>query len=157
MLVPYLAESALTFVPESEPGGEVYRLVRHVRDALEVGLPPALCARYFEVWLLKLSGVLPEEGTCAVCGEPIPPGDTLLDGGAGGLCHPPCAPRGGVVVPAAARGLLRAMRRLPLPQVAPLAGPDDEALAGVEALCRDARRRFLGHELKSYRFLSALA
>lgn len=156
MLVPYLAESALTFVPESEPGGEVYRLVRHVRDALEGGLPPTLCARYFEAWLLRLSGVLPDEGTCAVCGEPIPPGDALLDADAPGLCHPSCAPRGGVVVPSASRRLLQAMRRLPLPEVSPLAAPDAVALAGVEALCRDARRRFLGHELKSYRFLSAL-
>ncbi len=42
MLLPYLAESAPTFVPESEPGSDVYRLIRHVLDALEAGVdaPP---------------------------------------------------------------------------------------------------------------------
>ena len=61
MLLPYIAESALTFVPESELGGEVYRLVRHVLDALEAGVPAPLVTRYFETWLLRFAGVLDEE------------------------------------------------------------------------------------------------
>ncbi|MGZ5430001.1 MAG: DNA repair protein RecO C-terminal domain-containing protein [Thermoanaerobaculia bacterium] len=66
MLLPYLAESALTFVPESEPGGEVYRLVRHVLDALETGVDATLAARYFEVLLLFFAGLLPQDESCAL-------------------------------------------------------------------------------------------
>jgi DNA repair protein RecO len=120
MLLPYLAESALTFVPESEQGGDVYRLVRHVLDALAAGVPAPLAARYFEVWLLRFAGVLPEEDA-----------------------------------PAALQPILGAIRRLPL--VALSREPKwAAALGALEDVTRDARRSFLGHELKSYRFLTAL-
>jgi DNA repair protein RecO len=120
MLLPYIAESALTFVPESELGGDVYRLVRHVLDALEAGVPPPLATRYFETWLLRFAGVLDEEEVA----EP-------------------------------ARSVLASMRKSPLAALAkkpPAAG----ALEALEDLLREARRSFLGHELKSYRFLQTL-
>ena len=120
MLLPYLAESALTFVPESEQGGDVYRLVRHVLDALGAGVPAPLAARYFEVWLLRFAGVLPEEE----------------------------APEG-------VRTLLGVMRKLPLVALS-RKPPTPAALEALEDVTREARRTFLGHELKSYRFLGAL-
>jgi DNA repair protein RecO (recombination protein O) len=121
MLLPYLAESALVFVPESSPGDEVYRLVRHVLDALEARVPAGLAARYFEVWLLKFAGVLDEDEA-----------------------------------PPAARTLLAAIRKEPL-EVLARRLPPAGALEAVEDLVREARRSFLGHELKSYRFLGALS
>lgn len=154
MLLPYVAESALTFVPESEPGTEVYRLVRHVLDALLSGADPSLAARYFEVWLLRLSGVLPEGETCASCGEGIGPGEARMDAQAPGICHAACARRPVLLVGDDARRLLREIRRSPLPALAP--PPPPEALATVEAVAREARRSFLGHELKSYRLLGLL-
>jgi recombinational DNA repair protein (RecF pathway) len=120
MLLPYLAESALTFVPESEQGGEVYRLVRHVLDALSAGVPAPLAARYFEVWLLRFAGVLPEEDA-----------------------------------PAVVRPLLGAMRKLSLAALS-RKPPTPAALDALEDMTREARRAFLGHELKSYRFLDTL-
>jgi DNA repair protein RecO len=120
MLLPYVAESALTFVPESELGGEVYRLVRHVLDALEAGVPAPLAARYFETWLLRFAGVLDEEEVS----EP-------------------------------ARSVLASMRKLPLLALAKKPPPAG-ALEALEDLLREARRSFLGHELKSYRFLQSL-
>lgn len=120
MLLPYLAESALTFVPESEQGGDVYRLVRHVLDGLESGVPAPLAARYFEVWLLRFAGVLDEDGA-----------------------------------PEAARALLGSVRKLALADLA-RRPPPAGALEALEDLVREARRTFLGHELKSYRFLGAL-
>lgn len=153
MLLPYLAESALTFVPESEPGTEVYRLVRHVLDALLSSVEPGLAARYFEVWLLRLSGVLPEEERCATCGEPIGPGEARMDPRSPGICHAGCAGGAGLFVGEDARRLLRAIRRSPLPA---LGAPEPGALSTVEAVAREARRRFLGHELRSYRLLGLL-
>ncbi|MBK9062102.1 MAG: DNA repair protein RecO [Acidobacteria bacterium] len=120
MLLPYVAESALTFVPESELGGDVYRLVRHVLDALEAGVPAPLATRYFETWLLRFAGVLDEEEVA----EP-------------------------------ARGVLASMRRFPLLALAKKPPPAG-ALESLEDLLREARRSFLGHELKSYRFLQSL-
>jgi DNA repair protein RecO len=120
MLLPYLAESALTFVPESELGEDVFRLVRHVLDALESGVPAPLAARYFEVWLLRFAGVLPEDDASEET-----------------------------------RVLIGAMRRLSLLELS-RKPPTLPALGALERLTRDARRTFLGHELKSYRFLGAL-
>jgi DNA repair protein RecO len=120
MLLPYLAESALTFVPESEQGGEVYRLVRHVLDALSRGVPAPLAARYFEAWLLRFAGILPEEEA-----------------------------------PAGVRALLGLMRKASLVALSHKP-PTPEALEALEDVTREARRAFLGHELKSYRFLRSL-
>lgn len=153
MLLPYLAESALTFVPEAEPGNEVYRLVRHVLDALEGGCDPELAARYFEVWLLRFAGLLPQDESCAACGSPLADGAAFLDPEHTGFFDDGCAPRGAVPVPANARAFLRAVRRSPLPS---LARPPEAVLDALEAAAREVRRRFLGYELKSYRFLRAL-
>jgi DNA repair protein RecO len=116
MLLPYMAESLLTFVPDSDPGDEVYRLTRHVLDALLDGADPDLAARYFEIWMLRFAGLLPELSE----------------------------------IPEAARPVAAASLRRPLPEAGPFGRTD---LAAAEALCRSLRRDFLGHELKSYRFL----
>ncbi len=153
MLLPYVAESVLTFVPEAEPGNDVYRLVRHVLDALSAGVPAALAARYFEVWLLRFCGLLPEDSLCAVCGEEL--GESVrLDAEIPGFVMASCAGRRGIAVPNGARRLLRAMRHQPLTKLDVKAPAGD--LAALEDLSREVRRRFLGHELKSYRFLQAL-
>lgn len=119
MLLPYLAEHLLTFVPDSDPGEEIYRLTRHVLDALSEGADADLAARYFEVWLLRFGGLLPD-------------------------------PEG---IPQAARDLVAAVQRSPLPRVAEF---PQEALREAETFCRDIRREFLGYELKSYRFLGLM-
>jgi DNA repair protein RecO len=155
MLLPYLAESALTFVPEAEPGDEVYRLVRHVLDALRKGAPPVLASRYFEAWLLRFAGLLPEDGTCASCGEALPEGGVRLDPEIPGFVSPECAGRGAMPFPASARALLAAFRKSSLDSLA-ARRPDPAALETLDEVAREVRRRFLGHELKSYRFLGVL-
>ena len=159
LLLPYMAESALTFVPEAELGGDVYRLVRHVLDALGAGAPADLAARYFEVWLLKFAGLLPEESVCAACGEPLAAGDVRLDPQIPGFVSRECAGREMLAVPAAARTLLRSIRRSRLTAWldAGATRPREPELSAVDELAREVRRRFLGHELKSYRFLKSLS
>jgi DNA repair protein RecO len=155
MLLPYIAESAAVFVPEAEPGDEVFRLVRHVLAALRKGAPAALAARYFEAWLLRFAGLLPDDVVCAVCGDRLPPGAVLLDPEIPGFVSAECAGRGTIPVPASARALLTAIRKGSLEAVA--ARPAEAAALGaLDEVAREVRRRFLGHELKSYRFLGSL-
>lgn len=156
MLLPYIAESALTFVPEAEPGDEIYRLVRHVLDALRDGAPATLAARYFEAWLLRFAGLLPEDGVCAACGEPLPEGSVRLDPEIPGFISSECARRGAILVPAAARALLPAFRKGSLKSLA-ARRIEPSALAVLDEVAREIRRRFLGHELKSYCFLRTLS
>jgi len=155
MLLPYLAESAAVFVPEAEPGDEVFRLLRHVLSALREGVPAALAARYFEAWLLRFAGLLPGDAVCAACGGRLPPGAVRLDPEIPGFVSPECAGRGTLPVPASARGLLAAIAKGSLKEVS-ARRPDAAALGALDEVAREVRRRFLGHELRSYRFLGSL-
>ena len=55
------------FLPEHEPQDAVFRLVRMTVTALEQGCPLQLAACYFEVWMLRLSGVFPDLFVCSTC------------------------------------------------------------------------------------------
>lgn len=57
------------FLPEHEPQDAVFRLVRMTVRALEQGCPIELASCYFEVWMLRLSGVFPDLFTCSVCSK----------------------------------------------------------------------------------------
>lgn len=57
--VSYFAELLLEFSREEEESEHLFRLSLAVVEALGKG-PPALVARYFECWLLRLEGVLPD-------------------------------------------------------------------------------------------------
>jgi DNA repair protein RecO (recombination protein O) len=66
----YFADLLVEFLPDAEPNEAAYRLVRAALGALGEALDPFVVARYFEVWLLRLSGFYPDLKRCAVCGAP---------------------------------------------------------------------------------------
>jgi DNA repair protein RecO (recombination protein O) len=157
MLLPYVAESLSTFLPEAEAAPEAYRLARHVLDALEEGAPADLSARYFEAWLLRLAGLLPGGTECAACGRDLSTGGARFDAELPGLVGNECAPPGAVPVAGAALRLLAVVRRSRLDDLARRGAGDAASLRALDGLLREVRRRFLGHELKSHRFLESLA
>ena len=157
MLLPYLAESLSTFLPEGEAAPEAYRLARHVLDALEGGAPADLSARYFETWLLRIAGLLPGGVECASCGRDLGTGGARFDAELPGLVGNECAAPGAVAVPPAALRLLASVRRSRLDDLAARGEADPAGLRALEALLGEVRRRFLGHELKSHRFLETLS
>jgi DNA repair protein RecO len=55
------------FLPEREPQDAVFRLVRMTVRALEQGCPIEFASCYFEVWMLRLSGVFPDLFVCSSC------------------------------------------------------------------------------------------
>ncbi len=65
----YFAECISEFVQENYPSPLLFRLLLATLSAGETrGVSEAL-VRYFEIWLLKLSGLLPDYGYCSGCGE----------------------------------------------------------------------------------------
>lgn len=156
MLLPYVAESLSTFLPEAEAAPEAYRLARHVLDALDGGAPAPLAARYFETWLLRLAGLLPGGTECASCGRSLATGGARFDPELPGLVGNECAPPGSPPVSPSALRLLADVRRSRLDDLARRGAGDEEALRALDGLLREVRRRFLGHELKSHRFLDSL-
>lgn len=150
LLLSALAESLQTFVSDSDPAEPFYRLARHCLDALFTGAPADAVAAYFDVWILKLSGLFPSPAECVVCGAPLgSEGPLLFDESRPGFLHAEC--RGGEVLrlSAAGRATLRQILTAPLD---PAARP--AALSEIASVARRARRHFLGHELKSQRVMA---
>lgn len=65
----YFGELIVEFSPPHEPNENLFRMVRACLEAVSA-VPEGVRAivRYFEVWLLKLSGFLPELRVCIECG-----------------------------------------------------------------------------------------
>jgi DNA repair protein RecO len=150
LLLSSLAESLQTFVADSEPAESFYRLARHAMDALFAGTPADVVAAYFDVWILRLSGLFPNPAECAGCGRPLEESGTLLlDETRPGFVGPECR-RGEVLrLSTAARRSLFAILSAPLDPAARF-----ERLPEIAEVARRARRHFLGHELKSQRVLA---
>jgi DNA repair protein RecO (recombination protein O) len=150
LLLSALAESLQTFVADSEPAESFYRLARHAMDALFAGAPSDLVSAYFDVWILRLSGLFPNPAECAGCGRPLEPsGPLLLDETRPGFVGPECR-RGEVLrLSSAARETLFAILSAPLDPAWRA-----QRLPEIAEVARRARRHFLGHELKSQRVLA---
>lgn len=68
-LAAYWAELIIGFTPELDPIPDMYRLIGAALDALANGAEPELMARYFEIWMLRISGLLPDLQHCSQCGR----------------------------------------------------------------------------------------
>jgi recombinational DNA repair protein (RecF pathway) len=149
LLLSALAESLQTFVSDSDPAEPFYRLARHVMDSLYAGGAPTAVRAYFDVWILKLSGLFPAPGVCAGCERPLDAnGSLLFDGSRPGFIGPECRAGEAVRLSTAAAQTLRSFLSSPFDPARPYKGvPEVSAAAGI------ARRHFLGHELKSQRVL----
>ncbi|MCP4661677.1 MAG: DNA repair protein RecO [bacterium] len=153
----YLAEHMMEFAQENEASERLFRLLDTTIEALLAGADRQLAARYFEIWVLRLSGIFPVPRQCPLCGRPLA-GKALLDQGEAALVCPGCA--ASESVPGAGRfaigepvlDFLRRSGSENLDQIARRL-PDAGVLERVEELCARVRRHFLQHELKSYRVM----
>lgn len=56
---------------DNEADPRSFRLLGALLEALEAGLHPCVAVRYFEYWMLRLHGILPETAACAGCGAAL--------------------------------------------------------------------------------------
>jgi DNA repair protein RecO (recombination protein O) len=65
-----MSELVMEFAPPHEPNEKLFRMVNACLEALALSSEdfPAIL-RYFELWLLKLAGFLPNLGACTDCGR----------------------------------------------------------------------------------------
>lgn len=149
LLLCAFAESLQTFVSDSDPAEAFYRLARHAMDALFAGVAAASVSAYFDVWILKLSGLFPPPGECAGCGRALSADEPLLfDERLPGFLGAECRRGEALRLSSSARACLAAILTAPIDRAARPAG-----LAEIAEVTRRARRHFLGHELKSQRVL----
>jgi len=102
--VAYLCEMTDALVHEPEPDPRLFTALTDAIGRTMDAPPHAVVLRRYELMLLRRLGLLPALGSCAVCGEALPPGPTVsfeaARGGALCLVHA----RGADRVPA---GVLR--------------------------------------------------
>lgn len=110
----YMSELVLAFAPPHEPNEKMYRMIRACLEAIEQATDEsALILRYFEVWILKLSGFFAGMRDCADCGRRLSEHETLyLDAELRQRCEQ-CGRKQGTPVNAETRAQLLAIQRHP--------------------------------------------
>lgn len=145
----YLAEHLAEFVQEDEAAELPFRLLDSTVEALLAGVDRDVAARYFEAWVLRLSGIFPPPVECPTCEREMLDRGAVLPAGEDALVCPECAGAGGLQV---APDVLDFLLRIGRERLVDLARrpPPPAVLRRAEELALEVRRRFLGRELRSY-------
>jgi DNA repair protein RecO (recombination protein O) len=110
----YFAELAQEMVPENSPNPHFFRLMLSTLSTGDGAGVDAALVRYFELWALKLSGLLPNFDYCPSCGACVTSSGfyALIEAGQG-LCDKCSGGRGLHIGPEAAGLILKAMKLPP--------------------------------------------
>jgi len=152
-----LCEIATATVHEGQSDPHVFRLVGAVLDAMEQGLDPGAALRYFELWTLRLHGMLPDLACCAGCGRAFAASARVWGSPGNGLVCRACRPRVGGDAKLMRRDELEFLARAlaaPPAELAPLARAARRG-GGLERLLRGTLQAFIERGLRSYRHLGA--
>ncbi|HMF55130.1 MAG TPA: DNA repair protein RecO [Pyrinomonadaceae bacterium] len=130
-----MAELLIEFLPPHEPDERVFRMMCACLEAASRS-PKSLAhlVRYFEVWLLRLSGFLPDMVACSICGSRLHDSKTVSTDAEGRLRCQQCSQGTGMRLTEEVLGHLRAIRRL---------SPEAYVLEGLRASaesCKDLDR-----------------
>ncbi len=110
----YLAEVGERLLPEREINERVFRLLLAVLRALKHSNEVNCPLLYFDYWMVRLSGFLPDFEACAGCGKALGEDGGYYTGGSEGLfCHD-CRPSGATRVAAATLSMVQTACRQPL-------------------------------------------
>ena len=129
----FLTEVAERLLPEREVNERSFRLLLAVLRALKTSGEVTRPLLYFDYWMVRLGGFLPNFEACASCARSLEDGAYYAPGSESLLCRD-CKPLGSTKVAAATLGMVRASCQMPL----------DKWLAQEKspAGCREARHFF---------------
>lgn len=138
----YLAEVCEQLLPEHEVNDPFFRLVLLVREEIFRGGSIWRPLTYFDLWSLKLAGLLPSFDACATCGLALGQNDPgwFRQQSDGLLCRD-CHSPGGSKLSPTSRGIARAMLFGPLSKI-PAEGWEQSQASDL--------RRFLQQCLESH-------
>jgi DNA repair protein RecO (recombination protein O) len=148
----YFAEITNEVIQDNQPNQALFRLLLASLNAGErIGVNLAL-VRYFEIWSLKLSGLLPNYAYCSNCGKYVKDDGFFAWIEAGQARCSACAQGRGLQVRAAAAALLETMMAIP-PERFAVQALDGDASLDLERLCQRLLGLYLEKKLKSYTIL----
>ena len=148
----YFAEMVHEVVQDNQPNQALFRLLLAALKAGEEHGVRASLVRYFEIWCLKLCGLLPNYAYCSNCGKCVKDEGFFAWLEAGQARCSECAQGRGLQVRASGARVLDAMMRQPPERFAaqPL---ETEASVDIERLSQRLLGLYLEKQLKSYRIL----
>jgi DNA repair protein RecO (recombination protein O) len=148
----YFAELANELVQDNQPN---YPLFRLLLASLQVGKSQHIdesLIRYYEIWCLKLSGLLPDYAYCSNCGKCVKDDRFFAWIQAGQARCPDCAAGQGLEISATASLALDAMMKLAPVQFVKEPITSD-ATHDLERLSQELLGMHLERKIKSYRIL----
>jgi DNA repair protein RecO (recombination protein O) len=151
-----VSEISEAFAREAEPDPHSFRLLGSVLTALEGGASIWALIRYFEYWMCRLHGLLPDWAACAVCHRELSSSEARWVVPGYGVCCRTCGARG-----EGSRRLARRERKFL--EAARVEGPDvlavDPGVAvpggALEAMLRGTLEQFAERRFRGYRHLRA--
>lgn len=148
----YIAETVDTFAQSDDPAELIYRLLDRTTEALLEGAEPLAVVAYAEIWMLRLSGILPALRNCIECHQPLSKPFRFQTSGF--VCAN-CASGDAERIANPVAEALEDIMRLPVADFA-TRRPPPAVLFEIRLLAATVRRHFLGHELKSYEILAGV-
>ncbi len=150
------SEIAGSFVHEGQDDAKSFRLLGAVLEALERGGTPEVLLRYYEFWMLRLHGLIPDLGCCANCAGDLTGGSVRVGPHSGLLCGECSRSVGGSMRRFGSddrRFLAQAARCAPeeMPQSAAAAASG----SALEYLLRGTLESFAERRFKTYRHFRA--
>jgi DNA repair protein RecO (recombination protein O) len=148
----YFAEITNEVIQDNQPNQALFRLLLASLNTGESAVINPSLVRYFEIWSLKLSGLLPNYAYCSNCGKCVKDDGFFAWIEAGQARCSACAQGRGLLIGAAAAAVLEAMMKQPPEQfvVLPL---DRDAALDIERLSQRLLGLYLEKQLKSYPML----
>jgi DNA repair protein RecO (recombination protein O) len=146
----YFAEAIHEFVEENNPNILIYRLFLSVLNAGErAGVSEAL-VRYFEIWMLRLNGLLPNYDYCSNCGRYVKDEGFFawLEAGQGRCLA--CAGGKGIQIRAESARVLHAISELS-PERFVASSVPVSAVRNLERMTQTLLELHIEKQLKSYR------
>ncbi|HTK38116.1 MAG TPA: DNA repair protein RecO [Pyrinomonadaceae bacterium] len=151
----YLSDLLISFAPPHDPNETLYRMVRACLDTAKDN-PAALAALgfYFELWLLRLGGYLPDWSRCDDCHRSFAenePANLQIDFHL--LCKNCARARSDVSVSGEHRGLYLSALRLAPERFTEITVGQEEALTEVSRILRRLISQIVGREITGERSL----
>lgn len=151
----YITELLCEFLPAHDPNERLYRLVMALMEAMDADLDLESLLRYFELWLLKLSGYFPDLKTCSSCNGRIDAGSGVWLANDGTPQCYSCSGGRGTTINADLRRTIELLLRNSPEAFAKLEKPV-EHLVAIREICYRLIRRFLERDLRSYELMNQL-
>ena len=112
--ITFMAEILDKFTGERDANPDLFRLLHTILYELEKGMNPDLALLYFELWLLRFSGLFGGLGSCAACGKNLRSGDIFVRTDSMGFYCRTCAgPLPRAISSAAWKGMQEMVRNHP--------------------------------------------